>query len=603
MGRVLAFDIEADGLAEIALDGKGQCKGVVSKLHCLVAIDVATNEEFLFRPHQMREAWEFLKSAHALVAHNGIGYDIPVMERFMGERLPESVKVIDTLIMARMTWPDRQSNPAGGYSLKAVGDFFGGEQKSDYEGGWAEFSQEMLDYCVQDVRTTVEVFHKLMRNVKNGAIPKDSLEMEHKFAKIIAEQTERGWAFDIDRGEKLLFSILSTKRGLEDELRAIFPDRREELKSCEYWIDPETDLRYTTKGEVKGKGSGAIKARLVPGPNKFKLHPFNPSSSMQIAVRLEEKYGWKAERNPKTDKPICDVAVMQSLKFPEAKKLLEYREVDKLRGQLEDWIARAGMSRDGRIHGGLNTLGTVTGRTAASQPNIQQVSGNKDARSLWTVADGMVQVGCDLSGLELRALAHYMEPYDGGEYADVILNGDIHTQNQTAAGLQTRDQAKTFIYALIYGGGNGKMGEIIGGSAAEGGRLKDRFFKSIPAIKKLIDGAATAASSDGAIELLDGRVVPVRSEHKALNVLLQGCGAIISKWWAIIANDRVKAAGLRAWQIGFIHDEMQWECHPEDVAALSKILEDASISAGEHLNIRMPIEAEASHGANWSDCH
>jgi DNA polymerase I-like protein with 3'-5' exonuclease and polymerase domains len=324
---------------------------------------------------------------------------------------------------------------------------------------------------------------------------------------------------------------------------------------------------------------------------------------MQIAARLEDKYGWKAERNPKTDKPICDVAVMQELKYPEAKKLLEYREVDKLRGQLEDWIARAGFSRDGRIHGGLNTLGTVTGRTAASQPNIQQVSGDPRARALWTVAPGMVQVGCDLSGLELRALAHYMFPYDDGEYADIIMNGDIHTANQKAAQLETRDQAKTFIYALIYGGGNGKIGSILGQSAHAGGQMKKRFFKAIPALKKLIDHAGACAEIDGAIELLDGRSVPVRSEHKALNVLLQGCGAIISKWWCLIGTRNVRAAGLRANQIGFIHDEVQWECHPDDAAALGKILEDAAVAAGEYLNIRMPINAEHSVGNNWADCH
>ena len=212
-------------------------------------------------------------------------------------------------------------------------------------------------------------------------------------------------------------------------------------------------------------------------------------------------------------------------------------------------------------------------------------------------------MGCDLSGLELRCLAHYMAPYDGGDYGNTIMNGDIHTKNQEAAGLSTRDQAKTFIYALIYGGGNGKIGEIVGGSANAGGQLKQNFFDAIPALKKLIDHAGQAASADGAIELLDGRTVPVRSEHKALNVLLQGCGAIISKWWCLIANARVAEAGLRANQIGFIHDEMQWECHPQDVPALSKILEESAEAAGEHLGIRMPIEAEASHGSSWADCH
>ena len=141
------------------------------------------------------------------------------------------------------------------------------------------------------------------------------------------------------------------------------------------------------------------------------------------------------------------------------------------------------------------------------------------------------------------------------------------------------------------------------GSAAKGGRLKDTFYQNIPALKKVIDQATTCAEAAGEIKLLDDRIVPVRSAHKALNVLLQGAGAVISKEWCITANRRVQEAGLRARQIGFIHDEMQWECHPADAEQLCEILTSSSVLAGEKLGIRMPVDSEAQIGANWSECH
>ncbi len=598
----LVWDIEGNGLHEITLDQKGQPTQECDKVHCIVAVDLQTNEMHTFRPHQIKEGWDFLCQAETLIGHNILQYDVPVIERITGKRLPESVKLIDTFTMAQLLWPDRSNNPAGGYGLKQLAIFFGGNQKADYDGGWAEFNEEMLTYCQQDVRTNADIFKRLTTLCKDR-VPMNVMKLEHDFGRIISDQTATGWHYDLDGGERLLIDILLKKRGIEDDLRKAFPDIKEEMKSPQYWEDPETGHQYTTKGDIKGKGSGAIRDRVVKGPNKFKMIPFNPGSSVQIADRLREKYGWHAEINESSGKPICDVEVLKALDFPEAKLLLSYRDTDKLRGQVEDWNARSGYSRDGRIHGTLKTLGTVTGRTAATQPNVQQVSGDKAARSLWQATPGWKQVGCDLSGLELRCLAHYMAPHDGGAYADTILNADIHTANQEAAGLDTRDQAKTFIYALIYGGGNGKIGEIVGGSAHKGGKLKDTFFKNLPALKTVIDQASACADARGEIKLLDGRTVPVRSSHKALNVLLQGAGAVISKEWCIIGNERVKAEGLRARQIGFIHDEMQWEAHPEDAERVGKILEEAAVAAGEKLGIRMRVDAEAGIGDNWSDCH
>ena len=596
------WDIEGNGLHELVLDQKGQPSFECDKVHCLVAVNIQTGEMHTFRPHQIKEGWDFLCQAESIIGHNILGYDIPVMERITGKKLPKTVKIIDTLLMAMLLWPDRGSCPAGGYSLKNIALYYGGDQKSDYEGGWEEFNQDMLHYCQQDVKTNLNIFRRLSAECKER-VPKQVLQLEHDFSRIISNQTARGWSYNLEGGEKLLMDILLKKRGIEDNLRKIFPDRKEEMKSPQYWVDPQSGKQYTTKGDVIGKGSGAIKSRLVKGPNKFKLIPFNPGSSMQIAERLREKYGWQAKVNPETNKPICGSQELEELDFPEAKLLLEYRDTDKLRGQVEDWNARAGYSRDGKIHGSLKTLGTVTGRTSATQPNIQQVSGEKSARELWIPSDGMVQVGADLSGLELRCLAHYMFPYDNGEYSDLILNGDIHTANQEAAGLETRNQAKTFIYALIYGAGNAKIGSTVGGSAHKGGKLKNTFFQNIPALKTVIDQAIECADSQGEIKMLDGRLCPVRSSHKALNVLLQGAGAIISKTWCVIANQDVQDAGLRAHQIGFIHDEMQWEVHPFDANSLCEILTKASLKAGNLLDIRMPIDSEATIGTSWAECH
>ena len=472
----LVWDIEGNGLHEIVLDQKGQPKPECTKVHCLVAVETSGKETMhTFLSHEIEKGWDFLCSADTIIGHNILGYDIPVMERITGKKLPSSVKVVDTLLMAMLLWPDRSACPAGGYGLKNLSIHFGQNEKSEYTGGWEEFSVEMLEYCQQDVRANLDVFRCLTKECKDK-VPANVLKFEHDFAKIIMEQTAHGWTYDIDNGERYLFEILSRKRGIEDELRRIFPDRIEYMKKPQYWLDPETGIQYVTKSSVSGKGQAQIKARLVQGPPNEKRHPFNPSSSMQIADRFKEKYGWHAKVNEETGKPICGSTELEELEFPEAKLLLEYREADKLRGQVEDWNARAGYSRDGKIHGTLKTLGTVTGRTAATQPNIQQVSSDSKARSLWIPSKNMVQVGADLSGLELRALAHYMYPADGGEYANEILNGDIHTTNQNAAGLETRNQAKTFIYSLIYGAGNAKIGSVVGGSANKGCKTQGKVL-------------------------------------------------------------------------------------------------------------------------------
>jgi DNA polymerase I len=224
---------------------------------------------------------------------------------------------------------------------------------------------------------------------------------------------------------------------------------------------------------------------------------------------------------------------------------------------------------------------------------------------VWTVDEGNVLVGCDASGLELRMLAHYMKDE---EYVKTVVSGsskdgtDVHTKNQKAAGLQTRDQAKTFIYGFLYGAGPAKIGSIVGGTAKDGQRLIDSFLKATPALKRLRDTVSKYASK-GYVPGLDGRKIWVRSEHAALNSLLQGAGAVVMKQALVILDERIKKQKIRAKFTANVHDEFQIECHPDDAEYLGAVAVQSIKDAGTHFNLRCPLDGEYKIGKTWRDTH
>jgi len=535
----IAFDIEANGLNELTINTKGNVIPEADTIWCLCALDIDTGQSWKFTPDRIKEGVDLLRSADLLIGHNIVLYDLPVIEKLYGA---VNVNTYDTLIVSRLLYPDRQNHPFGGNSLSQWGEYLG-NYKIDYTLGFDSYCDEMLEYCEQDVKLTKDIYD--FQEEYRESLTK-SIQLEHMVAKIIAKQINNGFNFDLSVADDLEQELLMEKVMIEDQLGEVFP--------------PIIEERWSEK---TGK-------RL-----KDKVTYFNPGSRKQIAERLKSKYNWYA---PKTEKgnPKVDAAVLKGLDFPEAKELVKYFDIIKLHSQLSDWILRATHSRDGRIHGNVNTQGTVTGRMTASQPNLQQVSGDPRARALFIPKDGWVQVGIDASGLEARLLANRMAQWDKGEYGDVVVNGDIHTTNQKAAGLNSRDQAKTFFYALIYGAGDGKIGSIVGKRAKEGKSIKDQFFKSMPALKNLIDNCDFQVAQKGTITLLDGREVPCRSKHKALNVQIQGDGAIVMKLAQILLNSKIqKDSNLR-------------DCIEE---------------SGKRLGCTVPMDGEYRIGKNWAECH
>lgn len=286
----------------------------------------------------------------------------------------------------------------------------------------------------------------------------------------------------------------------------------------------------------------------------------------------------------------------------------DYLLLQKRIAQIQSWLEAVGP--DGRVHGKVITNGAVTGRMTHSSPNMAQIpnSGSvygPECRECWTVDDGNVLVGCDASGLELRMLAHYMK--DEG-YTNAIISGsskdgtDIHTKNQKAAGLATRDQAKTFIYAFLYGAGPAKIGSIVGGGAKEGERLIASFLKETPSLKSLRDKVALYAGK-GYVPGLDGRKIWVRSEHAALNSLLQGAGAIVMKKALVLFDNKIRANRWPVKLVVNVHDEIQWETTPELADITGKACVEAIEEAGRHFKLRCPVTGEYHIGKTWRDTH
>lgn len=586
----LAFDIEANGLLD-----------TVTTVHCLCAVDLDTDEKHSFGPSMIEDGLKLLAAADMIVAHNALGYDMPVLEKLYGFT---HHTVRDTLIIARLihsnlrdTDGDRVRSGVipkdmfGSDSLKAWG-YRLGEHKGEYTGPWDLWSQAMQDYCLQDVL----VLKRLWAFLRPEDYSQQAIELEHEVYKACFGMTTHGWRFDRDKAVNL-YGILAAKReSLSKALIARFGTWQEIDKV----LIPKRDNKKL--GYVTG----------VP-VTKYKTIEFNPNSRQHIEKKLRE-LGWKPEVFTESGQAKLDESILAKITIPEAQLLIEHFLVEKRLGQIADgdngWLKM--VKDDGCIHARYNTMGTVTGRASHFGPNIAQVPAGKspygkECRELFTVPNGWSLVGADMAGLELRCLAHYLWAFDGGAYGDLVLNGDVHTENQKAAGLPTRDNAKTFIYAFLYGAGATKIGKIVNGTGKQGQELIDRFMKGLPAFRRLKDTVSQAAAK-GYLKGLDGRHIPIRSSHAALNSLLQGCGAILCKRWVADAYKRIKETYREGYDgdfvfCGWIHDEVQVACRTELADDIGKIIVSCAQQAGEPYGFKIRLDSEYHVGKSWADTH
>lgn len=607
------FDIETDGLLD-----------TLTRVWvlCLRDADDDTAPVRRFTDHNpdypgISEGLEILERSEEIIGHNILGFDIPAIEKVTGINLDDGKrKVTDTLVQGRLLDPERPSHRLESYGIEL------GIHKGSHE-DWSCYSEEMATYCEQDVRVSVAVWKKT-RVVESWGI---SNWLEHYVARLIEMQMSNGFRIDVRRGTILAAELQDELKGIERELVQMFPPV------------------YVSAGSMVPKRDNKAAGYVAGAPlTKITLQEFNPGSTEQIARRLKRMYGWEA---PLTDKgnPKVDEAVLKKLDFPEIPTLLRHARTNKLFTQLAGpkkkdgsgggWLQHT--DENDRIHGYVNPNGAVTGRMTHSRPNSANIDKDKRMRSLWIPREGWKLVGCDAEGLELRMLAHYLYPLDGGLFAVALLEGDkalgtdAHSKNRDIAELASRDGAKTLIYGLIYGAGDAKLGEIWLEDWQKSGKPKDqwprfafaknrlrpvdkigkvlrtRLEEGITGFGELVRGVKGAAKARGWLKGLDGRKTWARSQHAALNTLLQGGGAIVMKRALILLFESLTAAGLvHGKDYGFcanVHDEWQIECRPEVAEQIGNLGKQAITQAGVELGVRCRLDGAFDIGDNWYDTH
>ena len=601
-------------------------------IHLCITQDVDTNEIRIWKTPD--GLWDYLKQADLIIAHNGISFDFPILNKLWKTKIGLK-QAYDTLVVSRLIEPTREN----GHSLDAWGKTLGTE-KIDYKAEWEtlmgrkeEYNGECYDnpnvalldgYCERDVDVLVRVFKHVEKKLegfyetynkdlfplKEDQLNKECLELEHQIASILSKQERNGFKLDVIHATCLLAELKGKVSAINDRMQEQWPPHVEEMKTPQYW--EVAGFKAETKGELKEmlREAGqkvSLANDAVAGPMKTVLVPFNPASRQQVAEKLIG-LGWKPTKKTEKGSVIVDETTLQGLKWPEAQMIAEYFMLQKRTAQIESWLEVVG--KDGRVHGRVITNGAVTCRMTHMKPNMAQIpnSGSPygpECRQCWTVEEGNVLVGADASGLELRMLAHYMEDE---AYVKTVTEGsskdgtDVHTVNQKAAGLQTRDQAKTFIYAFLYGAGPAKIGSIVGGSASAGQKLIDAFLKGTPSLQRLRD-KVSAYASKGYVPGFDGRKIWVRSEHAALNSLLQGAGAIVMKKALIILSDKFKKYHIDAKFVANVHDEWQIECSPDIADVVGKAAVQSIKEAGIAYNLRCPLDGEYKVGRNWRETH
>lgn len=531
-----------------------------------------------------------LQEADLLVAHNGIAYDIPVIKKITGIAL-DPHRCIDTLVLSRLGRPVRD----GGHSLAAWAGRLGEAPDKVENEDWSVWTPHMQTRCEADVRITVHLYNRLKPIMD---IMPDAFDTEIKVAALASKMVLKGFTLDVMNAIRVANDKLTYREQMLAKFQVMFPP-----------------VLMPTQTVPKVYKSARNALNVDPGVEftPLKVEEFTPTARQQVARRLIQKYGWRPKVLTATGIPKVDEDILRELPYPEAKEFADFLVNEKLLSQLDSdrgWLKFT--DKENRVHASFNPTGANTHRSSCSRPNLQQVAKAPEMRKLWVPGRGLTLVGIDAAGLELRCLAHYLARYDDGEYADILINGDIHDHVQQLIGFATREKTKNAEYGWLYGAGNAKLGQIARQDAQLGSvkinpkitntklgnALRRNMEQGITGLKDLVGDVQKQARATGKLRGIDNRPLWVRSEHSALNLLLQSCGAIIIKTaWSLFDLPE------RAHTVMQVHDEWQIECPPEEADAVGQHVIDCIKRAGDQLSFRCPLDGSYHIGDNWNETH
>jgi DNA polymerase I-like protein with 3'-5' exonuclease and polymerase domains len=613
----LLYDTESNGFLEEA-----------TKLHCL---NIAFPDGHRARFNNQKKSapsietgLKLLEDADMTVAHNAIRHDVPLIKKLYPKWKPRGI-IRDTLVYSQLIYtnlkdqdfaylkkhPAFPKNLIGRHSLESWGHRLG-EYKGDFKGPWEEWTPEMDDYCDQDTAVLQALWAKML----SKKYSEEAIALEHDVVTILFRQYLRGFKFNEAKAHKLVATLQKKRLGLEEDLKRTFTP----------WFVNGGEFTPKRDDKKKGYAAGVVFC-------KTKLREFNPSSRDHMADRLTTLYGWRPVDMTPEGKPKVDETILSALNYPPAQLLTEYLTVEKRLGQIaegkEAWLKHA---KNGFIHCHITSNGAVTGRMSHSRPNLSQTPASyspygPECRELFEARPGFVLVGIDAAALELRDLGGYMARWDNGAYITAVLGGqkedgtDPHSLTMKALLIKSRDVAKTWFYAFIYGAGDFKLGVILLEAIDKAKRPKGKqgvlmlgrasrtnIAKNIPALGKFIDAVKKKAKSAGHLRGLDGRLLHIRSDHSAPNTLLQGAGAVQMKKALVILDDLLQRVyslrpGVEYEFVMNSHDEWQIETLPNLADIVGKAGVAAITKAGEYFKFRCPLDGEYKIGATWAETH
>ena len=673
----------------------------VAYIHC---IGIKINNEstlmftsrFLPLPNYggtLRNALDLLNSCDYIIGHNIIGFDCIVVEELLGEL---TAPRLDTLLLAKMIYTKdslidydiTNQLPTylyGSFSLEAFGKRLGNDKDSYSD--WSGLTLKMCHYCTQDVEVTYDLFQQLI--TEKYYPPENSIALENQVANLISHQQHQGFYYDVkgarDLMQKLLYEQLSIELRLSKQFKPLYladgpiitpaGARRNKLYIPDETYNHLTAIayhphQYTTlkNGKIRFKKYKYFSTphRLVYSYTlgeyqKITLTKFDAGSRHKIRHWLLTMYNftfstYTAKGNTKVDG--SELSFLGEAGVDLMRYLKVVKDISEVRGILDI------TDDQGFVHGRVDTVGAATHRCTHSKPNVAQTSQDPAFRKLYTAPPSYTLVGADLANIEVRVLAHFLTPYDNGEYAKAVLSKDMHWYHASLAGFidpsieydehnplhkKARNKSKAFFFAFLYSAGDTIRGHTLWTddclpdytpeeySLAKtrvekrlitiednlmfplkkdkfvlyteelilmtiyGKRIADTFLDRMSGIKELIADCELQSRTTGYLKMIDNRYLSSRSPHSSLNLLLQGSAGIIAKQWMV--NYTSLSTSLNYWQSAFIHDEFQCTCIDADIPQLMVNLEEGAALVTTQFNMNLPIQADAVSGLTWSDTH
>lgn len=617
----------------------------VDTIHCIVTKEVGKEPE-VWTEASFPIFLEYAKKVDTWIAHNGVAFDIPVVNRVLKAGIDET-KVIDTFIVSRLVNYSRYRT----HSLEELGLALG-YPKGDFH-DWTQLTQEMINYCIRDCEVTERIYKMYHKYIWDDTW-KDALRLEHDMALINNEMSLNGFKFDVDNAAKYLGEITSRMAVLEAEFQKLWPPELQPVGEVQYRVKADGTLYATVTGcmdrypKTEKVGNKLVCYDWVsfnPGSTKDRIDKlwkagWNPTFKTKTHMKFDregrvgEFWGKSVLTQEKYDEKKAHFAHYgwtvneeNLLTLPEsapegAKRLSEWLTLEGRRSSLAEWLGC--VSEDGRIRGKFWHIGAWTHRMSHSAPNqanifspfhgeprnaVEQVKAEYDykLRALWCT--DKILVGTDAAGIQLRILTHYMKSPD---YRDSIVSGkkedltDIHNLNKKALGpvCRDRDTAKTYIYAWLLGAGTNKIASILSTNNKKAKEAVANFLESLPELKKLKTGKIPFDAARGYFDGLDGRKVLCDSEHLMLAGYLQNGEAIVMKMWIREWKRLAGEAGLWYKLVDFVHDECQTEVNTmEDAEKLKTFQAQAMNTVAEELDLYCPLEVESQVGSNWAETH